>query len=95
MALSNRDRIDRRLESVVSGLAPSVLRELKSRYGERWGYAVAGELDERRYSRVQSASEDGFLESVDAHALFKVMWDSYNDVFWTSSASPGEPTSAS
>ena len=81
MALSNRDRIDRGLESVVSGLAPYVLRELKSRYKDRWGYAVAGELDERRYSRVQSASEEGFLDSVDAHALFKVMWGCYNDVF--------------
>ena len=81
MALSNRDRIDRGLEFVVSGLGPYVLRELKSRYGDRWGYAVAGELDERRYSRVQTANEDGFLDSVDAHALFKVMWGCYNDVF--------------
>lgn len=30
---------------------------------------------------MQSASEEGFLDSVDAHALFKVMWGSYNDVF--------------
>ncbi|CAN5256261.1 Swt1 family HEPN domain-containing protein [soil metagenome] len=81
MALSNRDRIDRGLESVVSGLGPYVLRELKGRYKDRWGYAVAGELSEARYSRVQSASEEGFLDSVDAHALFKVMWGCYNDVF--------------
>jgi predicted AAA+ superfamily ATPase len=81
MALSNRDRIDRGLQAVVSGLGPYVLRELKSRYGDRWGYAVAGELSEGRYSRVQNASEEGFLESVDAHALFKVMWGCYNDVF--------------
>ncbi|MDP9475319.1 MAG: DUF499 domain-containing protein, partial [Actinomycetota bacterium] len=67
--------------SVVSGLGPYVLRELKSRYKDRWGYAVAGELDDRRYSRVQSASEEAFLDSVDAHALFKVMWGNYNDVF--------------
>ena len=81
MALSNRDRIDRGLQAVVSGLGPYVLRKLKGRYGGRWGYAVAGELDERRYSRVDNASEEGFLESVDAHALFKIMWGSYNDVF--------------
>lgn len=81
MALSNRDRIDRGLQSVVSGLSPYVLRELKSRYGDRWGYAVAGELSEGRYSRVQNASEEAFLESVDAHALFKVMWGNYNEAF--------------
>ena len=81
MAFSNRDRIDRGLQSVVSGLGPYVLRELKSRYGDRWGYAVAGELSEGRYSRVQNASEEAFLESVDAHALFKIMWGNYNDAF--------------
>ncbi len=81
MALSNRDRVDRGISSVTAGLAPYVLRELKSRYGERWGYAVAGELGEGRYSRVQNASEEAFLESVDAHALFKVMWGCYNDAF--------------
>ncbi len=73
MALSNRDRIDRGLESVVSGLGPYVLRELKSRYKDRWGYAGAGELSEARYSRVQNANEEAFLDSVDAHALFKTM----------------------
>ncbi len=81
MALSNRDRIDRGLQAVVSGLGPYVLRELKSRYGDRWPYAVAGELSEGRYSRVQSASEEAFLETVDAHALFKVMWGNYNEAF--------------
>jgi len=81
MALSNRDRIDRGLEAVVAGLGPYVLRELKARYKDRWGYAVAGELDERRYSRVQSADEEAFLGTVDAQALFKVMWGCYNDVF--------------
>ena len=81
MALSNRDRIDRGLQSVVAGLAPYVLRELKVRYKDRWGYAVAGELDERRYSRIKSNSEQAFLDSVDSHALFKVMWGCYNDVF--------------
>src|SRR5215212_7644263 len=81
MALSNRDRIDRGLEAVVAGLGPYVLRELKARYKDRWAYAVAGELDERRYSRVDSASEEAFLETVDSQALFKVMWGCYNDAF--------------
>lgn len=81
MALSNRDRIDRGISSVTAGLAPYVLRELKTRYKDRWGYAVVGELGEGRYSRVQNASEDAFLQSVDAQALFKVMWGCYNDVF--------------
>ena len=66
---------------MVSGLGPYVLRELKSRYGNRWGYAVAGELSEGSYSRVQNASEEAFLESVDAHAPFKIMWGNYNDAF--------------
>jgi hypothetical protein len=82
MALSNRDRIDRGLDAVKRGLGPYVLRELKSRYGERWPYAVASELDGRAYSRVQNVkSEDAFLEAADAQALLKLTWGSYNEVF--------------
>ncbi len=82
MALSNRDRIDRGLEAVRRGLGPYVLRELKSRYGERWPYAVATELDGRSYSRVQNVkSEEQFLDVADAQALLKLMWGSYNEVF--------------
>jgi predicted AAA+ superfamily ATPase len=83
MALSNRDRIDRGLEAVTRGLGPYVLRELKSRYGDRWSYAVASELDGGSYSRIRQStgSEDGFLRAVDAQALFKLMWGTYNEVF--------------
>ncbi|MGH3088576.1 MAG: Swt1 family HEPN domain-containing protein [Rubrobacteraceae bacterium] len=83
MALSNRDRIDRGLTAVADGLGPYVLRELKSKYGDRWGYAVAGELDGGQYTRIRNntASEDAFLEAADAQALFKLMWGCYNDVF--------------
>lgn len=83
MASSNHERVGRGLDTLRRGLGPYVLRELKARYGERWTYAVSGELDSPAYSRLRQSvhSEEDFLEVADAAALLKLMWGTYNDVF--------------
>jgi predicted AAA+ superfamily ATPase len=68
MALSNRDRIGKALESLNSGLKPFVEREMKAVHGEKW---------------VQEALQSGLKEEQnwDTYALLTVMWNQWNAVF--------------
>jgi hypothetical protein len=73
MAMSNRERVGRTLEILNRGLAPFVERELKAVYGDKWLGITRGIVPEGR--------ESGGKIDWDIHALLKVMWSQWNDVF--------------
>jgi predicted AAA+ superfamily ATPase len=75
MALSNRDRVGRGLETLRAGLAPFVERELKARLRGDWRTQV-----ERgsRYDMRRDASGDIVW---DTSALFSAMLGQWDDVF--------------
>jgi len=74
MAQSNRDRVEKALQLLSSGLLPFIKRELKAVFGERWLYAVAESLD----SAVVPAKES---QLGDVAAQLKVMRARWKEVF--------------
>lgn len=73
MAMSNRERVERTLAILNRGLVPFVERELKAVHGDRWVGVTVGFVPEHR--------EAGGKVDWDTHALLKVMWNQWNDVF--------------
>jgi len=71
MAISNRDRIAKALETLATGLRPFVERELQARLGKEWERAVR---DSQR-DPGQTINWD------DPQVLLGVMWDQWNAVF--------------
>ena len=74
MAVTNRDLIDGAMDALKSGLAPFVLREFTSHYGEQ----SMQKLQEILGGTVHGAKE---FSDVDVAALLKIMWASWNDVY--------------
>ena len=74
MAQSNRDRVEKALQLLSSGLLPFIKRELEAVFGERWLYAVAESLD----SAVVPAKES---QLGDVAAQLKVMRALWKEVF--------------
>jgi predicted AAA+ superfamily ATPase len=75
MAISNHERVGKALELLRDGLAPFVERELKSRYGEQWGFEVKEALSDTRLG----AGKGSVLK--DTAALLVIMDRRWNDVF--------------
>jgi len=75
MATTNRDRIDKALELLRSGLGPFVERELTSTYQDGTAAELSRLLGEDRLNAKKPAAE------WDVSILLKLMWDSWNDVF--------------
>jgi uncharacterized protein len=75
MALSNRDRVGRGLETLRAGLAPFVERELKAR--------LRGDLrtEVERDSRYEMRRDAGDDIVWDTSALFSAMLGQWDDVF--------------
>lgn len=77
MAISNRERVGRALDSLKDGLYPFVEREMQAHYGDRWITAALSSLPDsyvNRNSGVEVIKED-------VSALLIVMWEQWNDVF--------------
>jgi predicted AAA+ superfamily ATPase len=75
MALSNRERIDKGLSELRSGVIPFIERELKAHLGDNWPEQV-----EQGFSRPLEHSSDGSIQW-DTYAILKTMWDQWNTTF--------------
>lgn len=73
MALSNRERIDKGLEQLRSGLAPFAEREFKSRIGPYWVEQIS--------ERLKLKKGKGGSIPWDSQGLLKAIGDSWQEVF--------------
>ena len=75
MAVTNRDRIGQVMDALKEGLSPFAAREIKHRFGNSTlseAHKVLGPA---------AVPDEESLKSLDASALLKLMWDTWNDVF--------------
>ncbi|BAY95648.1 MULTISPECIES: Swt1 family HEPN domain-containing protein [unclassified Tolypothrix] len=77
MAISNRERVGRALESLQQGLYPFVEREMRAKYGDKWVVAATPFVSEDRNLRRPVAQ----ILKQDVSELLKVMWNQWRDVF--------------
>ncbi|MHC5863100.1 Swt1 family HEPN domain-containing protein, partial [Nostoc sp.] len=77
MAISNRERVGRALESLQQGLYPFVEREMRSKYGDKWVVAATPFVSEDRNLRRPVAQ----ILKQDVSELLKVMWNQWRDLF--------------
>ncbi len=75
MATTNRERIDKALDLLRSGLGPFVERELTSTYKDGAAVELSRLLGEDRLNAKKPAAE------WDVSVLLKLMWESWNEVF--------------
>jgi predicted AAA+ superfamily ATPase len=76
MAMTNHERVGKALELLRAGLAPFVERELVATYGPERAAAEAFRL--LGEDRINASKP---LAAWDSAALFKLMWDAWNEVF--------------
>lgn len=84
MAISNLERIGRGLDILRAGLAPYILRELKSVYKERWWISgVETVLDNAvgREALTSPGTEEEKFAKLDIQALLVILWENWNAVF--------------
>lgn len=77
MAISNRERVGRALDSLKEGLYPFIEREMKASYGDKW---LASALSCLPDSYTVRKTGDAVLKE-DISALLIVMWEQWNEVF--------------
>src|SRR4051794_32063328 len=77
MAVTNHDRVGKAMELLKGGLGPFVERELRNVYKDRTAAEVQRFLGEDRLNGRKA------ILAMDVAALFKIMWDAWNDVFRT------------
>ena len=75
MAITNRERVGGAMDALKGGLAPFVSREFINHHKGRSAQVLQQILGEQ----VQDGKEH--LLSIDAAALLKVMWESWNEVY--------------
>ncbi len=84
MAISNIERIGKGLQILRAGLAPYILRELKSVYKERWWISGVETVLDNAVGREALSSvgtpEERFAK-LDIQALLVIMWENWNTVF--------------
>jgi predicted AAA+ superfamily ATPase len=76
MAITNRDRVGKALETLGDGLAPFVERELKAVMGAKWQDALTEGAP--RTAGGKKASQPALN---DPHLLLGAMWNQWNNVF--------------
>jgi hypothetical protein len=83
MALSNRERVGRVLESLTIGLASFVLREYRMTYRKNWTREIQSALSTTAYTMPHEALTDVkvLVESLDAHSILSLMIRNWHDVF--------------
>lgn len=77
MAISNRERVGRGLDTLRDGLYPFVEREMKSIFGDQWLSEAINCLPSHYVVRKEG---EEVLKS-DISALLRVMWENWNQVF--------------
>ncbi len=75
MAITNHDRVGKAMELLKGGLGPFVEREFRSKFQDRTSAETARLLGDDRLNARKP------ILALDAAALLKVMWESWNDVF--------------
>jgi hypothetical protein len=86
MSISNHERVGRGLEYLRRGLAPFIMRELKSRLSvSNWWkqgvlYALSGSPVIDEVMKLNGPEEERF-KSLDIQALLLIMWNNWNEVF--------------
>ena len=75
MAITNQERVGKAMESLKDGLAPFAAREFDNRFKDEAIRELQHILGEPVRDREHS------FHNMDAAALLKVMWDSWNDVY--------------
>lgn len=75
MAITNRDRVGKGLDSLTAGLAPFVERELKAVLGNRWDEPLAD------FGPKAGGSPRKLPSLSDPAVLLGVMWNQWNNVF--------------
>ncbi|MGC9523052.1 MAG: DUF499 domain-containing protein [Anaerolineae bacterium] len=84
MALSNRERVGRILESLREGLLPFIVREYKSTFGDRALIEMDDALGTPGHPGLpEEAWTDpaALSEVLDTHACLHLMWRRWNEVF--------------
>ena len=74
MAVTNRDRVGKALETLGAGLAPYVERELKAVLAANWQDALSDGAPKAGGKKAQPKLSD-------PHTLLGAMWNHWNDVF--------------
>lgn len=77
MAITNHERVGKAVELLKEGLTPYIEREFKSIYAGKSDKEVRLRLGDDRENAGKS------IANLDAAALLKLMWESWNDVFRT------------
>jgi predicted AAA+ superfamily ATPase len=75
MATTNRERVDKALDLLRSGLGPFIERELTSTYKDGTAAELGRLLGEDRLNAKKPAAE------WDVSVLLKMMWESWNEIF--------------
>ncbi|MEI7990111.1 MAG: Swt1 family HEPN domain-containing protein, partial [Chloroflexota bacterium] len=84
MATSNIERIGNGLQILRVGLAPYILRELKSFYKERWWISGVETVLENAVGReglLGGGTAEERFSRMDIQALLIIMWENWNNVF--------------
>ncbi len=85
MALSNKERVGRVLETLTSGLGPYIIREHRQNYGPRaYVNRIDQALERSSHPGLPSESWDddtAILKVLDSHACLKIMIENWFDVF--------------
>ena len=75
MAATNRDRVGQVMDALKEGVSPFAAREFKHSFGK----STLSEA--QKILGPAAVADEESLKSLDASALLKFMWDSWNDVF--------------
>lgn len=84
MAKSNIEIVTTGLDILLAGLRPYVLRELKSRYGDRWWRSAVEDVlrgTVRTETRWAQMSDEERFELLDVQAILTIMTNCWTDVF--------------
>lgn len=84
MALSNKERVGRVLDTTAQGLIPFVLREYRKAYGNDMMRKIDANLSTTSYSLPRDAFADfpkSFIPYVDAQNVLKLMISAWYDAF--------------
>ena len=76
MAITNRDRVSKALESLSAGLAPYVERELKAVFDLKWTEAL-----KENAPKAPAGKKAHALNLADTQLLLGAMWNQWNNVF--------------
>ncbi|MBK8988277.1 MAG: DUF499 domain-containing protein [Chloroflexi bacterium] len=83
MALSNRERVGRVLETLKEGLAPFAVRECRMVYKGDFAREIDAALTSNAYELPRNAFQDAdtLINSLDVHNVLNLMWRRWNEVF--------------